>query len=152
MKKENSKIYWLIFIGVAMIAAIAIFCVWLPYRNKTSAPGRNQDTNKEAPKNFNSNTEPNDSQSSDDYYEKGVREFENKDYSLAVFYLSEAIRSDPKNVKAYVKKSEALYNQNDKNGSVQILKDGLLANPNDSQLKSRLDTLQIDPRATDYSL
>ena len=44
MKQRNSKIYWLIFVGIVLIAAIIIFCIWLPYKNKTKAPDTDKET------------------------------------------------------------------------------------------------------------
>lgn len=152
MKQRNSKMYWLVFMGVALALATIICCIWLPYRHKAKAPQSNQNSNEETSNN-NLNSQINsDKPSSEDYYQKGLTEFANKDYSLATTFFTEAIKINPQNIDAYIKKSEALYNQNDKKGSVDIIKEGLVINPNNSQLKSRLDTLQIDPRSEDYSL
>lgn len=38
MKNKSSKKYWLVFVGIVLIVAIAVFCIWLPIRNKTKAP------------------------------------------------------------------------------------------------------------------
>lgn len=45
MKQKNSKTYWLVFIGVVLAAAVAVFCIWLPYESKTKAPDSNQNSN-----------------------------------------------------------------------------------------------------------
>lgn len=55
MEKKNSKTYWLIFIGIVLIATIIVFCVWLPYKNKTQAPDSNQNLNTNLNTNQNAN-------------------------------------------------------------------------------------------------
>ena len=45
MKERNSKTYWLVFVGVVLLIAIAVFCVWIPTKNKTKAPESNENSN-----------------------------------------------------------------------------------------------------------
>lgn len=59
MKKKNSKTYWLVFIGVVLVVTAIVFCIWLPYRNKTKAPDSNLNVNQNQNNNLNENVNTN---------------------------------------------------------------------------------------------
>lgn len=127
MEKRNSKTYWLVFVGVVLLAAIVIFCVWLPYKNKTKAPEANKNTNSyietalEAP----------------DAAKQAVLQENINQYSTA-------IADNPENIQNYIDKSEAEYQTGDKQAALDTVNEGLKIDPNNDLLKNKRDVLEKD--------
>lgn len=127
MKQRNSKIYWLVFIGVVLLLAVAVFCIWLPYKDKTKAPESNK----------NSNTGQETIPDLPNEINKETLKSDIKKYG-------EAINSDPTNAQNYIDKSGAEYLAGDKDAALETVVQGLEVDPTNELLKSRKDILEKD--------
>ena len=123
MKKRNSKLYWLIFIGIVLVIAVIVFCVWLPARNKTKAPVSNNNSYLETL--FNAPDEAREAVS-----------------DLTTSQYQAAILADPDNIQNYIDKSAAEYLAGDKATALETVNQGLAVDPTNELLRSRKDVLE----------
>jgi len=105
MEKKNSKTYWLVFVGVALIIAIIIFCVWLPYKNKTKAPesnlnGNTNSTNQNDNINDKTNSKPSTVSPEQSTFNQATEAYKSKDFLKAESDLVAILSSDKNNLEA----------------------------------------------------
>jgi tetratricopeptide (TPR) repeat protein len=81
---------------------------------------------------------------SNELTEKAKNDLDNKDYSSAVDNYNKAIELDPTNSQAYAQKSEAEYASGDKTAAIETVQEGLIQDPDNELLKSKLDVLKKD--------
>lgn len=135
MNQRNSKIRWLVFVGVVLLIVAIVFCIWLPIKNKTKAPSSNQNTNIETENNINTNdNDLDDSLKPKDNAEK-------KDFQNKVADKAAEIENDPNNVQNYIDKSQYEYLLGDNQAALQTVKEGLKIDPNNDLLQNRRDVL-----------
>jgi outer membrane protein assembly factor BamD (BamD/ComL family) len=118
MTKKNKKTV-IVSILVVVLLAILVFCVLLPYRNKTKAP-----------------------KSEIKYSQTAKEALDNKNYSEAVENYEKAIIENPTIPENYVDKSTAEYASGDKEAAKATVIEGLTQDPNNELLKARLEALE----------
>jgi len=161
--------YWLLFVGALIVIVLIIFCVWLPWKNKTKAPESNQNVNTEninsndssfdlkdnqntnnenqnaiTNSNSNKNTNLNNSadHNADYYYNQGLVYTSQKQYDKAIESFAQAIAKNSKEPDYYSKKAEAEVLAGKKQDAIATVQAGLVANPGDPNLQNKLNILQ----------
>ncbi len=131
MNNTRSKKKWLIFIVVLFLALfIAVFGIFLPNKNKTTAPDKN---------NNNINQQNNNSQ--DFSNSNDIVDNDKEKYLEKISESEQKIENDSSNVQNYIDKSEYEYLIGDKQAALITVEDGLKIDPNNELLKSRRDVL-----------
>ncbi|MFA4995815.1 MAG: tetratricopeptide repeat protein [Patescibacteria group bacterium] len=157
MNIKDKKIVFVIFLILLAIAVISVLVIYFPMKNKVKAPISSGDSTLESQSNSNSSTQfdaksevndpnqniskPASSNSAENYYNEGLKDIANKDYSEAIFNFSKAIELDPKQENYYSKKAEAQVLAGDKNGAIATVQTGLKALPDDQLLLNKLDII-----------
>lgn len=106
---------------VVVLLAALVFCVLLPYRNKTKAPT-----------------------SQINYSETAKEALDAKNYPVAVDNYGKAIATNPTDTENYAGKSTAEYAAGEKEAAINTIQEGLKQDPNNELLKAKLDVLEKD--------
>ena len=148
LKKKNSILIGCVVILLILFILIDyIFLVRKSY--KVLAPG-NENSGIEPPietstNDTNGDIKENSTIASNNFntvYQEGIVLFNNNDLDGTIMKMNEAIQIDLKNPESYLLKSSAEYKKGLTTEAIQTVEKGLEYNPNDENLKTKLDLLR----------